>query len=311
MRYRYRMNTSFELKQNAGRPWVILDFVRLSSQGRVNPRLNAVFSARSAQYTSCVLEEVVLRLDCRQELLGEGRILGKPVYYTGGVDLIFEVVTSQRMLRYVTDGLTPTSSTLQLDAQLSGMVEVTVDRSAPEKPSFQRLVGDPGPGESKRLPLASASSPLQIDRGQWYEKVLAPTRNEQYRYLEIALPTNDRQLGEEWKNALTHLTSAERAYAIGDDAAVFLHLRGALEALPGTLQAFLGGVSDENKRGRLDALLNKAGGFLHSGRHPADKGEEQGTFPVDHLDAAFAVDLMRVLLSHLSLILTAERHRKT
>jgi len=59
----------------------------------------------------------------------------------------------------------------------------------------------------------------------------------------------------------------------------------------------------------LDELLKKVGEFLHAGRHVSTEGTEQGTFAVDHLDAAFAIDLMRVLLSHLSLMLSSERRR--
>jgi hypothetical protein len=136
---------------------------------------------------------------------------------------------------------------------------------------------------------------------------LAPTRNEQYRYLEVALPRSDDPLHQEWANSLSHLDEAERAYAAGDDVAVFSRLRASLDALPGAKKAILDGIADDEKRQRLDELLKRAGEFLHSGRHVSSTGSTAGTFPVDHMDAAFALDLMRVMLSHLSLMLSAER----
>jgi len=95
----------------------------------------------------------------------------------------------------------------------------------------------------------------------------------------------------EWANAVTQLDRGEAAYATGDDPAVFSHLRGALDALPGAKKHVLDGVSDTNKRSRLDTLLKDAGEFLHTGRHVAKLGEQAGSFPVTHVDAAFALDL--------------------
>jgi hypothetical protein len=51
------------------------------------------------------------------------------------------------------------------------------------------------------------------------------------------------------------------------------------------------------------------GGYLHCGRHVDAARPEAGTFPVDHLDASFTLDVMRVTLAHLSQILAAEVRR--
>ncbi len=56
-----------------------------------------------------------------------------------------------------------------------------------------------------------------------------------------------------------------------------------------------------------EVRLDSFGKYLHDGRHVSEEG---GQFPVDHLDAAFAHDMTRVLLSHLSLMLTAEERRR-
>jgi len=267
------------------------------------------FTARPASYTQVVLEDMTLRLEYRQELIGEGRVVGIQVLYEPS-PVTFEVVTCQRLLRHITDGVHPTATVVQLAAKLSGFALVSLDQNFPTTPGFGRLTTDPRPGESKRLTVShGAPSVLQVPRADWYERVLAQTRNEQYRYLEIALPKADKALGGEWMSALNHLDQAEQAYAAGDDPAVFLYLRGALDSLPGSKRNILDGISEAGKREDLDALLKKAGEFLHNGRHVGVDGTRQGTFPVDHIDAAFAIDLMRVLLSHLSLMLAAEGRR--
>jgi hypothetical protein len=225
----------------------------------------------------------------------------------------FEVATSQRLLQYITGGLQPSATVVELEAKLSGFVLVTMDESQPDASGWPRPATDPGPGESERRTISDPSeSTLQVPRTVWYERVLAPTRNEQYRYLEMALPKDDKALDSEWTSSVNHLVQAEQAYAAGDNPAVFFYLfylRGALDSLPGAKQKVLDDISNPEKRERLNAILKTAGEFLHVGRHVAADGAQQGAFPIDHLDAAFAINLMRVLLSHLSLMLAAERRR--
>ncbi|MHB8296630.1 MAG: hypothetical protein ACYDH5_18870 [Acidimicrobiales bacterium] len=304
------MMSTLEVREvGGGRAWATLELRSIGGLGRLNPRLQMYFTARSASYTQVVLEDMTLRLEYHQELIGESRVTGVHVLYVQS-QVTFEVVTSQRLLRHITAGVQPTATVVQFDARLSGLALVSLDQNYPTSSGFGVLATDPGPGESKRLTVSNGMpSTLQVPRAEWYERVLAQTRNEQYRYLEIALPKDDRALGAEWTSAVNHLVQAEQAYATGDDPAVFLYLRAALDSLPGAKQNILDAIGDINKRQDLDALLNKAGKFLHDGRHVAADGTQLGTFPVDHLDAAFAMDLMRVLLSHLSLMLATERHR--
>ncbi len=256
------------------------------------------------------IDELTLRLEFAQELLGEGRVSHREVHFDS-VQVIFEVPVNPRLLRYVTEGIGPQVTSVPLTPQLSGLGEFWMDPAA--LPPAPAMVNDPAPGEWTPFVISSGGSPaaIQVPRTEWYERVLAPTRNEHYRYLEIALPHNDAVLGMEWANAVGHLQRAEKAYAAGDDAAVFAHLRGALDALPGAKQDALSGIDDDRKRHSIDAVLLKAGEFLHSGRHVAADGAQAGSFPVDHVDAAFALDLIRVLLSHLSLMLAIERDRAT
>ncbi len=43
--------------------------------------------------------------------------------------------------------------------------------------------------------------------------------------------------------------------------------------------------------------------YLNHGRHVSKIGEDTGEFPVDHLDAGFALSTAKVVLSYLSRIL--------
>jgi len=301
--------STLEVRGGGGRSWATLDLQSVNGIGRINPRLQLCFVARPVSNSKVALGDVTLRLEYYQELIGEGRAVNVDLSY-GQAQVNFEVVTSQRLLRHVTDGLAPTATVVQLDAKLSGIGHFCMDPNAPSPQGQVRMANDPPPGEWREFSVSSGhTSALQVGRGEWYERVLAPTRNEQYRYLEVALPRDDKALGIEWGNAVGHLASAERAYASGDDPAVFVHLRGALDALPGAKQQILDDITDQAKRTDLDNLLKQAGKFLHDGRHVAPDGSCAGTFPVNRLDASFALDLMRVLLSHLSLRLSAERER--
>lgn len=304
------MVSTLEVQEGGGRIcWAAIDLQGVWGLGRINPRLRLRFTARPVPNSKVVLGDVTLRLEYHQELIGEGRAVNVDLSYDPA-QVYFEVVTSQRLLRHVTDGLAPTAVEVQLDAQLSGIGRSCMSPNAPSPQGQVGMVNDPPPGEWKEFSVSSGrTSSLLVNRGEWYTQLLAPTRNEQYRYLEVALPRDDKALGVEWANAVGHLASAERFYASGDDPAVFEHLRGALDALPGATQQILDDITDQAKRADLDDLLKQAGKFLHNGRHVARDGTGAGTFPVDHLDAAFALDLMRVLLSHLSLRLSAERER--
>lgn len=297
------MITTLKIKEGS-RSIAELDMQNASGLGRLNPRLQLVFLSRSEEHSgitlrNIVLADVTLRLEYGHELVGEGRITGHAL--GEGHSFQLEVVTSHRLLQYVTGGLTPGAPNLELRASLRGLVRVHPEhpQSDAQEPCLAREIYlRPG-----------ALDPLQIARAAWYESVLSPTRNEQYRYLEIALPRDDQALTAEWGKTVALLDEAERAYALGDDAAVFFQLRGAFDALPGAKQRILDGITDAKKHARLDSLLHQAGQFLHAGRHVSVSGEQQGEFPVDHLDAGFALDLMRVLFSHLSLMLSAEGAR--
>ncbi len=286
-----------------------LELTSLVASGRVAPRLLLTFRARPTRWFHVVLEDVSLTIRFNQERIGAGRTVHTDISHDMTY-VSFEIPTTHRLIRHITDGIPGGASEFQLEAQLEGLARWHLDPEAPPSQAGGRLVTDPPPGEWATSTLGGGSTGhLQITRSEWFEHVLGPTQNQHFRYLEIALPRDDAALGTEWGKAVNHLANAEKSYAFGDDAAVFTHLRAALDALPGAKKQILDGIRDTAKRTQLDALLKNAGTYLHLGRHVATDGSTVGTFPVDHLDAAFALDLMRVLLSHLSLMLAAERLR--
>jgi|GEM_PF-2192531 len=302
------MITTIEISEGGARKHAALDLKDITGVGRINPRLQLYFEARSEPYTKVLLEDVTLRLEFGIELIGEGRVTGIEIV-PGGCPVTFEIVTSQRLLRHVTDGLPSGGSIVELNARLHGRAQAWVDPNAPDLNRAGRPAGwEPGQWWSFNL-NAGGISTLQFARSDWYQRVLSPTRNERFLYLEVALPQDDSTLGTEWVSGIDLLLKAERAYAEGNDSAVFQQLRGVIDSLPGAKKQILADITDDKKRNSLEELLKQAGEFLHNGRHVATDSEQAGTFPVDHLDAAFALDLMRVLLSHLSLMLSADRRR--
>jgi hypothetical protein len=250
------------------------------------------------------LLEVYIRLEYANELIGESRLHRlHPNQY--GSQVAFEIVTSLRLLRFITAGLSPTTTSFQINAEVLGHGKFSL-KAMDAIGGGSRSGDDPQPGEWKEFELSQRHASVSIDRSEWYQSVLAPTKGEQYRFLEIALPRSDGELAREWAESIQNLQNAERSYATGDDAAVFNHLRGALDALPGANQNICNSIGNDRKRRATDDLVKQVGVYLHLGRHVSQSGSETGTFPVDHLDAAFAIDLMRTTLSHLSLILSAE-----
>ena len=299
--------SKMEVSEGGGRYWATLTLESMMAAGRLNPRLQLNFAAQPIPGAKVTLDDVTLRLEYQHELVGTGRVTAVDLLPNTRVN--FEVVTSPLLFRYITDTLTPRHTDVQFNATLSGAASYCMVPAAVDAKQV-RLVCDPEPGVLTPFRVSHGSPTyLQVPRSDWYEHVLAPVRNEQYLFLQVALPKDHPALVTEWNTAMGHLQNAEKAYAAGDDPGVFHYLRGWLDALPGAKQQILESISNKKKRDSLDGLLKQAGAFLHNGRHVANDGIEAGEFPVDRLDAAFALDLMRVLLSHISIMVAAERGR--
>ena len=299
------MQNRLDIYDDGHRERARLDLTQINGLGRINPRLQLVFEGQPSPHCKIQLTEITLRLESDGELIGESRVTGVDIS-SNNSHVVFEVVVSPRVLRHITNGIGSTSTVIQMDATLRGQGQLWIDPTAPQIQGF--VEAEPGQWKDIRIREGSRTT-LQIPRGDWYESIIGRVNNDQFLYLEIALPRGGGTLGAEWRNAVDLLHKAEQAYVSGDDASVFVHLRGAQDALPGAKQAVLSGITDEKKRYALDTILKQTGAFFHSGRHVATEGVDAGSFPVDHLDAAFALDLMRVLLSHLSLLLSAEKQR--
>lgn len=224
--------SGIELREGGGRAWAALNLQSMGAVGRLNPRLQVYFLAQPGPHAKVSLDDVTLRLEYQNELVGTGRVTAVDVHYND-TPVNFEVVTSPQLLRFITDTLISNQTVVQLDAKLSGAASYWVD-PASNSQDRPRMANDPEPGTWTRFQVSYGSStPLQLPRSEWYERILAPAKNEQYLYLEVALPKDHPALVAEWNTAMNHLRSAEKAYAAGDDPAVFHYLRGWLDALPG------------------------------------------------------------------------------
>jgi hypothetical protein len=189
---------------------------------------------------------------------------------------------------------------VDLKLMLSGWLHTRDDNS-----DGRRFVGDPQPGEWVFQNFGEGRTTeltFQVARSDWFTHVLQPIGTLEYISTEITLPTG----GSALRKALDRLDQAERAYVLGDDAAVFLHCRGAIDALPGAKQRIFDVLSNQDEAKLLDALMLHAGQYLHHGRHVATDGEEQGDFPIDHNDARFALNLTKLLVAHTSHVLGSQ-----
>jgi hypothetical protein len=201
------------------------------------------------------------------------------------------------MMRYVTDSM-PANADASLKLKWSGILRVKWDPA----PGDPQMPGDPDPGEWRFVSIVEHDMSIGIARSDWFNKVLQPIADDQYVYLEVAIPKGPA--AAEWTKAITLLDEAEKAYAIGDDAGVFAKLRGAIEALPGAKQHIVDALP-EPRRAAVDTLLREVGEYLHHGRHVATEGPDAGAFPVNRIDADAAISLVRVMFSYVSRALAA------
>jgi hypothetical protein len=283
--------SDLDIREQSRGSWGRLTLLAVNGVGHLAPRLNVVFVASTPSDALVEIADATLRLTHGDEVLGEGRVLAQRL--SDGVSTVIEVPPTLPLVRFVTASLTSTSTTVDIQATLRGFGAYTL-RSEREA----TIAGQYASVGQKKVFELETSSPayLQIERTKWFETVVKTTHALDFQYVEIHLPP-------------VASPAAERSYALGDDAGVFLQLRGALDSLPGAKKDIVGSVTNETKRKALDGLLAKIGVLLHSGRHVDATGPQVGTFPVDHVDAGFALDLMRVTLAHLSQILAAEVRR--
>lgn len=140
-----------------------------------------------------------------------------------------------------------------------------------------------------------------VARSDWFARVLQPIGTTEYVSTELLLPLGDASM----RQSVKQLREADRAFALGDDPTVFARCRAALDALPGAPKSIFVGLSDADEQKVLDDLVGAAGRYFHRGRHVARDGTPRaGDFPVDHGDARFALNLIKVIVAHVSKVLS-------
>lgn len=144
---------------------------------------------------------------------------------------------------------------------------------------------------------------LQVPRSEWFKRILEPIGSHEYLLTEIPLLKGG--VGALLQASYRQLTEAERHFADGNDASVFFHCKGAIEALPGWPKGIFESVVDQAKARRLDELVKSAKSYYDHGRHIAQEGGQQGDFPVNHREAQFALNMAKVLLAEAAAVLGA------
>jgi hypothetical protein len=278
--------------RDQNRDWVNVEWRHVTGMGSTSPRLQLGLTLKLVDPISKVsIQSLELSLWWRDELLGAGLLFGDLVSQNGTHPEL-QVATSPRNIQMVTDQL---GNQERVDLQVKSRGVLVVSRTAQQT---GEIVGNPSYSEPTAVQVTDMyPMNLQIPRGDWYAQVLARIGATDLIFLEILVPREDA--GTPWRGVLVHLQNAERAYANGDDAAVFGHLHLAFESLPGAKKAIFDALP-EPKRAHVNKLTTALSTYLHTGRHVADGSDQSDVFPVDHLDAGFALSLMKVLLSYTS-----------
>jgi hypothetical protein len=275
--------------------WAFLDPDVVHGRGAVFPRLAFQFKARTSREQMRVQIHFLRgELWHGDERLGEGSMTGVELA-ASEYQLTLEMPVSRAALDYI--DRVAVGASIDVALKISGWL-------------LARDSNDDGPD------LASAPQPdqwvfesfgerrdarllFQIARSDWFSKVLEPIGTTEYICTEIALPRADSPL----RQAANHLQAAERALREGHDPQVFLNCRGAVESLPNAPKGIFDRLESEQERKRLDGLMLAAGNYFHLGRHTAEDGPRAGEFDVDHADAAFALNLAKLVIAQTARVL--------
>jgi hypothetical protein len=278
------------------RAWVLLDADQVTGHGQVAPRLSFQMRARTPRERMSV-EVHILRaeLEIAGERLGQGFLTGVPLAH-GERPITVDIPVNRAGLDFL-QSVSP-AERIDLELRLTGWL-----RARDNNEDAQRFVGDPQPGEWVFQHFGEARQTVlafQVARSDWFTRVLQPIGTVQYISAEITLPAGDPAV----RAAAAQLSQAESAYAQNNDPSVFLHCRAAIDALPGAKQDIFAALANRDEAKLLDDLLRQAGQYLHHGRHVATAGDQRGSFPVDHHDARFALNLTKLLIAHTSRVLS-------
>ncbi len=282
---------------------VQIAFKSVGAQGLFSPRLLLWMHFETPNERITVdLHDLRIRVKSGQEYLGETRLTGERVT-SNGSSLQLDVPTTHRMLNYVTDHL-GSQEHVALTLGWYGLIRFLWNPNDADS----RYMGEPSPGEWTDFQIDEGNHEQQISiaRSEWFSRVVSVVGTADYVFTEVAVPRGP--LGDKWRSALVLLGKADKAFTLGDDASVFLHLRGVIDSLPGAKQDIFAHLP-ESQKVYVNKLAKSVGEFLHSGRHVDDLGNGDVGFPVDHVDARFAINLVRVLLSYASVSIDAAQKR--
>lgn len=294
--------TSVQLGDSAGRGWLNVRPGEVFARGHVRPRLHITLHAKTSREKRFV-DIHLLRglLLFENEQIADGYLTGARLNYNER-PLTLELPITREALQHVTDGVA--GERIDFILELSGWMEVWREPSA-DDPTYAAEY--PTPGERGFIALGGGGQGqvrLQVARSDWFTQVMDPVGTLSYVVTEIPLPKGT--LTATFQPVLNQLREAERAYASGNDAAVFFHCRAALEALhPGSPKETFSALPNPDHAERMNALMKETVDYLHLGRHTQRGGEQRGEFAVDHADAQFALSLTRLLVAQSSRLLNA------
>jgi hypothetical protein len=163
---------------------------------------------------------------------------------------------------------------------------------------FHRLADTEGNGAQPWEEVQNSGAPgldVTIPRSEWISKVLAEIGTESYIWMELPVPALPAE--KKWRDALGHLTTAERRFEEGADAEVLRSCHDAFTPLAEGPKGIVPQVADDEKRNAIDVHLRGFRNFLQNGRHPSRK---TGLYTVDHRDAEFALAQTKFWLTYLA-----------
>jgi hypothetical protein len=248
------------------RTWVAVDVRTITARGRVTPRLLLFLELRTlTERVEAELHDVRVQVVCGEEIVGEGRLIGEAANWHGH-QCELQIPVTRRALNLVTERL-ERHAAIDLTLDRYGLLRVRWEPT----PSDNRTGSDPEAGTWTDLHLRGGQHQhhIVVARSDWYSHVVQAVGGDDYVHLEVAVPRGPEQA--RWHKALDRLADAEKAFALGDDAGVFQHLKGVFEALPGAKQHIFDALPDP-KRSEVDRLAKAFVGYLNHGRHVMDAG---------------------------------------
>lgn len=166
------MTTQIHL--DGGQPLIITPG-SIRASGRVSPVLMISFEVSMAGAAGLRLDHLIVRLRAAGELIGTGQLVGGAVYGMAG-SMQVEIPTTHRMLEFITDRL-GAGPHVDLEIRVQGRLRWRADSADPDWQDAA-ILNDP-------------AVPLAVSRTTWYQLVLAPVRQSEYVYLEVAIPNGD------------------------------------------------------------------------------------------------------------------------